>query len=102
MPLLASAEILVQRRLILRLRAGSLCGDDSRKLLPGPQRSKSAMLIQAILTAVLLLGAVFFLGRRAWRAFFSKEAAGCAKGCGACGGIDVDRLQRTIEARTGR
>ena len=59
------------------------------------------MLVQYILTAALLLGALFFLGRRAWRAFFSKDVVGCAKGCGACGGIDVDRLQRTIEARAG-
>ncbi|MEJ7662419.1 MAG: hypothetical protein WKG07_24060 [Hymenobacter sp.] len=52
--------------------------------------------------AAIVLGALFFLGRRAWRAFFSKEQMGCAKGCGACGGIDVDRLERTIAARTGR
>lgn len=60
------------------------------------------MLVQYILTAVLVLGALFFLGRRAWRAFFSKEQVGCAKGCGACGGLDVDRLERTIQVRAGR
>lgn len=60
------------------------------------------MLTQYIFVAALLLGALFFLGRRAWRAFFSKEQVGCAKGCGACGGIDVDALERTIAARAGR
>lgn len=60
------------------------------------------MLVQYILVAAIVLGAIFFLGRRAWRAFFSKEQLGCAKGCGACGGIDVDRLERTIAARAGR
>ena len=40
------------------------------------------------------------VGRIFWRAFFSKTAAGCAKGCGgACGQIDVEALQRTIERR---
>ena len=57
------------------------------------------MMLQSILVAVLLAAALFFLGRRAWQAFFAKSAAGCAKGCGACGTLDVDALQRTIEAR---
>ncbi len=59
------------------------------------------MLIQTILTVALLLGALFFLGRRAWQAFFSKNPAGCAKGCGACSAFDAEGLQRTIEARAG-
>ncbi|WP_046247062.1 hypothetical protein [Hymenobacter terrenus] len=57
--------------------------------------------IQYSLIAVLFVSAAFYVGRIFWRAFFSKTAAGCAKGCGgACGTIDVDQLQRTIEART--
>ena len=58
--------------------------------------------IQYFLIAALFVAAAFYVGRIFWRAFFSKTAAGCAKGCGgACGTIDVDQLQRTIEARTG-
>jgi len=56
--------------------------------------------IQYCLIAVLFVAAAFYVGRIFWRAFFSKTAAGCAKGCGgACGTLDVDQLQRTIEAR---
>ena len=56
--------------------------------------------IQYFLIAALFAAAAFYVGRIFYRAFFSKTAAGCAKGCGgACGQIDVERLQRTIEAR---
>ena len=57
------------------------------------------MLVQNLLIALLFLAASFYVVRIFWRAFFTKSAAGCAKGCGACGTLDVDRLQRTIEAR---
>ncbi|GAB3332226.1 hypothetical protein ACFQT0_04660 [Hymenobacter humi] len=56
--------------------------------------------VQYFLIAALFVAAAFYVGRIFWRAFFSKTAAGCAKGCGgACGTLDVDQLQRTIEAR---
>ena len=56
--------------------------------------------IQYLLIGALFMAAAFYVGRIFWRAFFSKTAAGCAKGCGgACGSLDVDQLQRTIEAR---
>lgn len=57
--------------------------------------------IQYFLIAALFVAAAFYVSRIFWRAFFSKTAAGCAKGCGgACGSLDVDQLQRTIEARS--
>ena len=56
--------------------------------------------MQYLLIGVLFMAAAFYVGRIFYRAFFSKTAAGCAKGCGgACGQLDVDQLQRTIEAR---
>jgi len=55
--------------------------------------------IQYFIIAALFVVAAFYVGRIFWRAFFTKSAAGCAKGCGACGTIDVDALQRTIEKR---
>ncbi|MBF9223711.1 hypothetical protein [Hymenobacter ruricola] len=59
--------------------------------------------IQYFLIAALFAAAAFYVGRIFWRAFFSKTAAGCAKGCGgACGQIDVEALQRTIERRETR
>lgn len=61
------------------------------------------MLLQYIIIAVLFLAASFYVGRLFWGAFFTKSQSGCAKGCGgACGTIDVDRLQRTIEAAAQR
>jgi hypothetical protein len=60
----------------------------------------SSVEIQYGLIAALFVAAAFYVGRIFYRAFFSKTAAGCAKGCGgACGQLDVDQLQRTIEAR---
>ena len=58
--------------------------------------------IQLLLIFVLFAAALFYLGRRVWQQFAAKGQAGCAKGCGgACGAaLDVDALQRTIEART--
>ena len=54
--------------------------------------------IQYLLIGALFVAAAFYVGRIFYRAFFSKTAAGCAKGCGgACGQIDVEALQRTIE-----
>lgn len=56
--------------------------------------------IQYLLIGALFAAAAFYVGRIFYRAFFSKTAAGCAKGCGgACGQIDVEALQRTIERR---
>lgn len=56
---------------------------------------------QLLIIIALFAAALFYLGRRLWLAFAAKEA-GCAKGCGgACGAaLDVEALQRTIEART--
>jgi hypothetical protein len=61
------------------------------------------MILQYLLIALLFVAATVYVGRIFWRAFFDKTAAGCAKGCGgACGTIDVDRLQRTIETAAAR
>jgi hypothetical protein len=58
------------------------------------------MVIQYLIIGLLAAAALFFMARRVWQAFFAKGASACAKGCGgACGTIDVDRLQRTIEAQ---
>ncbi|WP_185816818.1 FeoB-associated Cys-rich membrane protein [Hymenobacter metallilatus] len=61
------------------------------------------MWIQYLIIALLFAGAVWYVGRIFWRAWFSKDQAACAKGCGgACSVIDVDRLQRTIELAEAR
>jgi hypothetical protein len=58
--------------------------------------------VQLLLIIALFVAALVYLGRRVWLTFAAKGQAGCAKGCGgACGAaLDVDALQRTIEART--
>ena len=60
--------------------------------------------VQLLIIITLFAGALFYLGRRLWLAFAAKGQAGCAKGCGgACGAaLDVEALQRTIEARGAR
>ena len=57
---------------------------------------------QLLVILVLFAAAFLYLGHRVWRTFAAKGQAGCAKGCGgACGAaLDVDALQRTIEARS--
>ena len=64
----------------------------------------TAVEAQYFIIAALFAVALFYVGRIFYRAFFTKSEAGCAKGCGgACGAaIDVDRLQRTIEAQARR
>ena len=58
--------------------------------------------VQLLLIIALFAAALVYLARRVWLTFAAKGQAGCAKGCGgACGAaLDVDALQRTIEART--
>ena len=61
------------------------------------------MLFQYLLIGLLFLGALLYVGRIFWRAFFVKTEGGCAKGCGgACSTIDVEGLQRTIAAAASR
>ncbi|MEJ7662322.1 MAG: FeoB-associated Cys-rich membrane protein [Hymenobacter sp.] len=55
---------------------------------------------QLLIIIALFSAALFYLGRRVYQIFAAKDQAGCAKGCGGCGAIDVDAMQRTIEART--
>jgi len=57
--------------------------------------------VQLLLIFALFAAALLYLGRCVWQTFAAKGQAGCAKGCGgACGAaLDVDALQRTIEAR---
>lgn len=73
----------------------------TRKLSGASHSFTLIMDVQLLVIVVLFAAALCYLGRRVWQQFAAKGQAGCAKGCGgACGAaIDVDRLQRTIEAR---
>ncbi len=76
--------------------------DTPLKLYPTACRFNYVMDAQLFVIIALFAAALFYLGRRLWLAFAAKGQAGCAKGCGgACGAaLDVDALQRTIEARS--
>ena len=58
-------------------------------------------MLQTVIVCLFIVAAAAFLLRRLWRTFAAPAGTGCAKGCGgACGAsLDVEALQRTIEAR---
>lgn len=49
-------------------------------------------MIQAILLGILLIGAVLYLGRMAYKAFTTSS---CESGCGKCSSIDVDAIVKS-------
>jgi hypothetical protein len=53
-------------------------------------------MIQMIAIAGLFSGAIFFLGRIVYRSFQAKS--GCATGCGKCGAIDFDKIEKQIKS----
>ncbi|QHL89422.1 FeoB-associated Cys-rich membrane protein [Nibribacter ruber] len=52
---------------------------------------------EIIIFIVFALAAVYVL-RIGYKSFFSKEV-GCAKGCGGCSSIDLNKIQKEIEAK---
>jgi len=55
-------------------------------------------MVQQILVFLIFIAAVAYMGRLLYRTFFSKTE-GCAKGCGACGGIDFKKIEQEMEKR---
>ncbi|MCU0398244.1 MAG: hypothetical protein MUC73_09080 [Cyclobacteriaceae bacterium] len=53
-------------------------------------------MIQNLLIAVLFGAALVYLGRMAYRSFTAKS---CASGCGKCGVIDVDKIEKSIREK---
>lgn len=53
-------------------------------------------MIQHFLIAVLFAGAVFYLGRMAYRAFTARN---CSTGCGKCGVVDFDKIESEIRKK---
>ena len=57
------------------------------------------MLVQELIILALFLAAAFYIGQRLWLSFFAKSDSACPKGCGGgCNTLNVDALQRQIEA----
>ena len=48
-------------------------------------------MIQAIIIGIVVVGAVAYLARMAYRSFTS---SGCETGCGKCSAIDVDAIAK--------
>ncbi|MBB6609613.1 FeoB-associated Cys-rich membrane protein [Pontibacter sp. Tf4] len=55
-------------------------------------------MVQQIIILVLFVVAVAYIARMLYRTFSSK-AEGCAKSCGACGGIDFKKIEQEMERR---
>ena len=49
-------------------------------------------MIESIIIFVIFSFAVFYLGKNTFKAFFAKNDAGCAKGCGSCGAVDFEKI----------
>lgn len=54
-------------------------------------------MIQHLLILIVFLVAVAYMGRMIYRSFAAKS--GCAKGCGSCGGLDFNKIQKEMEKR---
>ncbi|NDK54895.1 FeoB-associated Cys-rich membrane protein [Pontibacter fetidus] len=55
-------------------------------------------MVQQIIILLLFIVAVAYMVRMLYRTFSSK-AEGCAKSCGACGGIDFKKIEQEMERR---
>jgi hypothetical protein len=53
-------------------------------------------MFQIVAIILLFAGAAFFLGRMIYRSFQAKTA--CSTGCGKCGAIDFDKMEKQIKA----
>jgi hypothetical protein len=53
-------------------------------------------MIQQLIIALVFAGALTYLGRLIWRAVQSKS---CASGCGKCGALDVDAIEKQIRLK---
>jgi len=53
--------------------------------------------MQELLVAIIFFTAIFYLVKLAYSSFFQSNS--CPKGCGSCGGIDVEKIQRQIKKK---
>ena len=55
-------------------------------------------MVQQIIILLLFIAALAYIIRMLYRTF-SSQADGCAKSCGACGGIDFKKIEQEMERR---
>lgn len=56
-------------------------------------------MMENLVILLLFTGALAYLGRMFWKQFFAKTQAGCAKGCGSCSAIDVNKIEQALEPK---
>ncbi|HEV7231611.1 MAG TPA: FeoB-associated Cys-rich membrane protein [Bacteroidia bacterium] len=52
--------------------------------------------MQEIAVLILFAGALVYIGSRVWKQMRRKD---CGGGCSACGGIDVDAIEKQIRSK---
>ncbi len=56
--------------------------------------------METVIIFTLFVCALLFIGQNAFKALFSKQKAGCAKGCGSCGSIDFEEVLSKTENKS--
>ncbi|MES2730833.1 MAG: FeoB-associated Cys-rich membrane protein [Bacteroidota bacterium] len=56
-------------------------------------------MIENLVIFIVFALALAYLGNMVWKQFSAKNTAGCAKGCGACGNIDFNKIEQQIAAK---
>ena len=54
-------------------------------------------MLQQILVGLIFLGAILYVGRLIYRSL--KAKASCATGCGNCGAVDFEKIEKQIQAK---
>jgi hypothetical protein len=52
--------------------------------------------VQEIIIAAIFLSALAFVGRLVYKSFQAKNA--CSSGCGKCGAIDFEKIEKKISS----
>jgi hypothetical protein len=53
-------------------------------------------MLQQVFIALIFIGALAFIVRMIFRSFQAKHA--CSSGCGKCGAVDFDKIEKEINA----
>ena len=53
-------------------------------------------MIQSIIVAIIFIGAVAYVARLIYKSFESKS---CATGCGKCGAVDFNKIEKQLKEK---
>jgi hypothetical protein len=53
-------------------------------------------MFQLVIIVILFVAALAYLGRMIYRAFHARS---CVTGCGKCGAVDFDKIEKQINAK---